>query len=117
MTRWLAVALVAGVALGAVGQCQAQQPKLWATLTHEMPVSFVAFSPDGKMLASGSLDDTIKLWEVASARFRATFRGHKDMVTSVAFSPDGKMLASSSVDKTINCGNFPRSKGREGAVP
>jgi hypothetical protein len=61
----------------------------------------VAFSPDGKILASGSADDTIKLWVVANGRESATLRGHKDSITSVAFSPDGKILASGSDDKTI----------------
>jgi WD40 repeat protein len=61
----------------------------------------VAFSPDGKTLASGSADHTIKLWEVATGKEQATLKGHTRVVTSVAFSPDGKTLASGSTDKTI----------------
>ena len=68
---------------------------------HKDEVYSVAFSPDGKTLASGSLDKTIKLWEVATGKERATFEGHSDGVTSVAFSPDGKTLASGSDDTTI----------------
>jgi WD40 repeat protein len=64
-------------------------------------VNSVAYSPDGKMLASGSRDQTIKLWDVARAKEQATLKGHTEMVNSVAYSPDGKMLASGSRDQTI----------------
>jgi WD40 repeat protein len=64
-------------------------------------VKSVAFSPDGRLLASGSDDDTIKLWDVASGREVRTLTGHTSDVFSVAFSPDGRLLASGSNDKTI----------------
>jgi Novel STAND NTPase 1/WD domain, G-beta repeat len=71
------------------------------TSHHRAGIDSVAFSPDGQTLASGSRDNTIKLWEVASGRERATLSGHGDEVSSVAFSPDGQTLASGSWDKTI----------------
>ena len=79
-----------------------QNPGIIATLTgHSNPVRSVAFSPDGRTLASGSDDNTIKLWNVQSQRQITTLTGHSNHVRSVAFSPDGQTLASGSVDKTI----------------
>ena len=68
---------------------------------HGDVVKCVAFSLDGKTLASGSGDKTIKLWDVATGQERATLRGHSNWVSSVAFSRDGKTLASGSWDNTI----------------
>jgi len=70
---------------------------------HSNPVVSVAFSPDGKTLVSGSLDNTIILWDVASQTpFGQPLQGHRgDKVMSVAFSPDNKTLASGSADGTI----------------
>ncbi|HTZ20028.1 MAG TPA: twin-arginine translocation signal domain-containing protein, partial [Opitutaceae bacterium] len=70
-------------------------------IAHSASIYSVAFSPDGKRLASGSGDQTIKLWDVVSGELQRTLNGHKDPVASVAFSPDGQLLASGSWDKTI----------------
>jgi len=61
----------------------------------------VAFSPDGRTLASGSWDNTIKLWDLESGEIRRSLSGHTDGVNSVTFSPNGKTLASGSSDLTI----------------
>src|SRR5262245_50755188 len=61
---------------------------------HQARVVALAFSPDGKMLASGSDDATIKLWDVTTGKERATLKGHVGGICSVAFSPDGGTLAS-----------------------
>lgn len=69
---------------------------------HEDQITSVAFSPDGKKLASGSFDDTIRLWDVLTGKpLGEPLRGHESTVQSVAFSPDGKTIASGSYDKTI----------------
>ena len=59
----------------------------------------VAFSPDGKRLASASEDQTVKVWDATSGQETLTLKGHTDWVLSVAFSPDGKRLASASEDR------------------
>ncbi|MCA2694109.1 MULTISPECIES: serine/threonine-protein kinase [unclassified Microcystis] len=77
-------------------------PSLYKTLTgHSHLVTSVVYSPDGRYLASGSYDDTIKIWEVATGKQLRTLPGHSDSVRSVVYSPDGRYLASGSVDKTI----------------
>jgi WD40 repeat protein len=69
-------------------------------LGHTDVITRVKFSPDGRIIASASWDNTIKLWS-REGRLLHTLQGHQDAVWSVSFSPDGQLLASASRDKTI----------------
>jgi WD40 repeat protein len=72
---------------------------------HNGSVNSVSFSPDGKTLATGSSDKTIKLWNVETGKEIRTLHGHDSYVYSVNFSPDGKTLVSGSYDNTIKLWN------------
>ena len=62
----------------------------------------VAYSPDGGTLASGSTDETIRLWDVATGALLATLERHTDWVCGVAYSPNGRTLASGGGDNTCS---------------
>ena len=79
---------------------------------HSDFVEDVRFSPDGKLLASGSKDGTVRLWDPTTGTCRSTLEGHSSYVTSVAFSPDGKLLASGAYDNTVRLWDPATGTGR-----
>ncbi|MHA1469420.1 MAG: hypothetical protein ACTSSP_02530 [Candidatus Asgardarchaeia archaeon] len=68
---------------------------------HTSAISSVAWSPDSKLIVSGSGDETIKVWDAASGTLLRTLEGHTWQVKSIAWSSDGKLIASGSEDNTI----------------
>lgn len=70
-------------------------------ISHEGLIASVAFSPDGKRLATGAFDNTAKIWDLENGHVQYTFRGHEREVSFVAFSPDGKKLAIGSWDSNV----------------
>ncbi|MBV9140348.1 MAG: TIR domain-containing protein [Pseudonocardiales bacterium] len=76
---------------------------------HANDVNAVAFSPDGRILATGSADRTVRLWNVTdpthSTSLGPPLIGHTDRVSSIVFSPDGRILASGSDDQTVRLWN------------
>jgi WD40 repeat protein len=80
-------------------------PHAWhpapALSVHRSVENVVAFSPDGKTLATGSDDQAVQLWDVGSRRRLASLKGHTGGINCLAFSPDRKTLASGSEDRTV----------------
>ena len=91
-----------GVLSTAIVLADLESGKPLATLTgHSNGIDSAAFSPDGRIVVSGSSDATARLWDAASGALLRTLRGHTMGVSAVAFSPDGRSVVTGSFDSTI----------------
>ena len=83
-----------------------RQTKVLTLSGHDQTISQIAYSMDGKFIASASWDKTIKLWDAKTGNLIETLKGHSDGVNSVAFSLDNRVLVSGSEDKTVKIWNI-----------
>jgi WD40 repeat protein len=86
-------------------------PRLTEGTGHLISASCVAWSPDGKRIATGSRDRAVTVWDAATGAELLTLRGHTAPVTSVAWSPDGERIASTAEDGTLRV--WETDKGQE----
>jgi WD40 repeat protein len=94
-----------GVATG-VMLLEVESGKVTAELPVPAPVGDLAYSPDGKWLATGSDDNKIRLWDTTDNSLAETLVGHTGFVNGVTFSPDGSLLISGSHDRKVGIWDF-----------
>ncbi|MDR3147660.1 MAG: hypothetical protein LBU00_04700 [Treponema sp.] len=83
----------------------AQSPELFLQMGHSNAINAVAYSPDGRRIATGSSDNIIKIWDAESGQELRTLTGHSSYVYALDYSPDGRRIVSGSGDNTVKIWN------------
>ena len=100
--------IVVSTAIFTAGFALAQQAAIVGKLEgHTSPVYSVAWSRDGKSLATAGFDNTVRLWDAATRKEIKKFEGHTKLALAVAISPDGKQILSGSQDNTAKIWDWP----------
>ncbi len=103
-----------GLANGTVRLCTHSGGGEFDRAGHRGPVKALAFSPNGKLIASGGADGAVKLWNAVRGDEVAALEGHKGEIRTLSFRPDGRVLASASADGTVRLWDVV--SGKETAV-
>ena len=107
----LACSMLSAIATRRVKPLDGDEGKPRASLEgYTGDVYSIAWSPNGKLLATGSDDRTVKLWDAATGKMLCRLTGHTDSICSVAWSPNGKTLASSAGDATLKLWDLDTGK-------
>ena len=91
-------------------QIYPQANMLYVCLGHASRITQIAWSPDGKYLASASFDKTVQLWDATSGKHVKTYKGHGARVNGLVWSPDSKLIATASDDQTVRIWNVVQEK-------
>ncbi|GIW81927.1 MAG: hypothetical protein KatS3mg105_3734 [Gemmatales bacterium] len=108
---------IVGLSNGKIGIFHVERAEQIGTLEgHQGPVTALAISRDGQLLASGGADATIRLWDLAKKKQTVCLTGHNGPITSLAISGHKTNMLSCSQDKTFRVWKLPKTESKSGAL-